>query len=181
MKNVLVIGAHFDDAELGCGGTMAKLAAAGSNVYKLTLTDNVTDFHQMNIRVEFKDSLSDSGRACKVLGVKEITDFDFARCNHLAYSAEMMQKVEKVIFQHEIDTVFIHFFHDANQDHVAASQICRTAARHCQNVLYYQSNGYVAEQAFHPTVFIDISAFIDKKREALAQYAQNHNRFNRLF
>ena len=49
MENILVIGAHFDDAELGCGGTMAKLSAEGKNVYKLTLTDNVTDFRQMKI------------------------------------------------------------------------------------------------------------------------------------
>lgn len=181
MNNILVIGAHFDDAELGCGGTMAKFAAQGKKVYKLTLTDNVTNFAQMNIRVGFESSLSDSSRACAVLGVQEITDFKFAACNYLHYSAEFMQQVEHVIYQREIDTVFIHYDADANQDHVEASRICRTAARHCKNVFYYQSNGYIPEKPFHPTFFIDISDFYEKKKAALAQYHEEHNRGDRLF
>jgi len=52
MKNVLIIGAHYDDAELGAGGTAAKLASEGKNVYKLTLTDNETNFCQMGIKVD---------------------------------------------------------------------------------------------------------------------------------
>lgn len=181
MKNILVVGAHFDDAELGCGGTMAKLAAQGANVYKLTLTDNVTNFSQMNIKVGFSDSLSDSGRACQALGVTEITDFPFVRCNELTYCSEVMQQVEAIIFERQIDTVFMHFYADANQDHVEASRICRTAARHCKNVLYYQSNGYIPEHPFHPTFFVDVSDYIDKKRLALSQYQGDHDRGNRLF
>lgn len=180
-KNVLVIGAHFDDAELGCGGTMAKLAAAGCNVYKLTLTDNVTNFSQMNISVSFSDSLSDSGKACRELGVSEITQFRFAPCNRLEYSAEFMQQVEAVIFDKQIDTAFLHFYDDANQDHIAASQIGRTAARHCRNVLFYKSNGYITSQPFNPTVFVDISDFYEAKERALFCYEGDHNRFNRLF
>lgn len=181
MNNILVIGAHFDDAELGCGGTMAKLAAQGKNVYKLTLTDNVTHFKQMNISVSFEDSLSDSAKACEVLGVTEICDFEFAECNHLQYSSEFMQKVESIIFDYQIDTVFAHFYADANQDHVEASRICRTAARHCKNFFYYQSNGYVREESFHPTFFIDVSDYIEKKKASLAQYQSAHNRGDRLF
>ena len=33
-NNILIVGAHFDDSELGAGGTAAKLAAEGKNVYK---------------------------------------------------------------------------------------------------------------------------------------------------
>ena len=55
MKNVLIVGAHYDDTELGAGGTAAKLAAEGKNVYKLTLTDNVTRFAHMNIQVEYAE------------------------------------------------------------------------------------------------------------------------------
>lgn len=181
MNHILVIGAHFDDAELGCGGTMAKLIAEGKKVYKLTLTDNVTHFQQMNIHVDFTDSLSDSGRACDILGVSEITDYHFASCNHLSYSAEIMQQVEAIIYKYQIDTVFIHFDADANQDHVEASRICRTAARHCRNVFYYQSNGYITEKPFYPTFFVDISNYYEKKKAALEQYHQEHNRGDRLF
>ena len=37
-KKILAIGAHFDDIELGCGGTLAKHARAGDNVYAYVAT-----------------------------------------------------------------------------------------------------------------------------------------------
>lgn len=93
LQNILVIGAHFDDSELGCGGTMAKLASEGKNVYKLTLTDNVTNFEQMNIHVDMESSRLDSAKACKEMRAKEITDFDMIKCNALVYTTEIIQKV----------------------------------------------------------------------------------------
>ena len=180
MENILVVGAHFDDAELGCGGTMAKLAAEGKKVYKLTLTDNVTDFKQMNIHVDMDSSREDSANACKELNVEEV-NFDMVKCNELNYSTKLMQKVESIIWEKKIDTVFIHNNADLNKDHVAASQICLTAARHCKNIFYYQSNGYVLDQAFYPTFFIDISEYYKKKERALNYYRGDHNRFDRLF
>ena len=181
MKNVLIIGAHFDDAELGAGGTAARLVEEGKKVYKLTLTDNRTDFKQRSIVVDYDSSREQSARACKELGVVEIVDFKPEECSKLAYSKEIMQRVEKVIFDYEIDTVFIHFGTDMNRDHIAANEICLTAARHCDNVLEYQSNGYILDNEFYPTFFVDISKYVNKKRNALNQYSANHNRFNRLF
>lgn len=181
INNALVIGAHFDDAELGAGGTAAKLVADGKNVYKLTLTDNVTKFSQKNIIVDYEASRMQSKKACKVLGVKEIVDFEPVECSTLAYSKEIMQRVEKIIYDYRIDTVFIHFGTDMNQDHIAASTICVTAARHCSNILEFQSNGYILDNVFYPTFFVDISDYIGKKREALACYSTEHDRFNRLF
>lgn len=42
-----------------------------------------------------------------------------------------MQKVEDILYKSKIDTVFIHFLNDLNQDHIEASKIYLTAARHC--------------------------------------------------
>lgn len=181
MENILVVGAHFDDAELGCGGTMARLAHEGKKVYKLTLTDNVTNFEQMNIHVDMQSSQVDSANACKEMGVEEICDFKMIKCNELTYTTEVMQRVEAIIFEKKIDTVFIHYDSDMNQDHIAASKICLTAARHCKNILYYQSNGYILDKAFYPTVFFDISDFYESKKKALNHYRGDHNRFDRLF
>ena len=180
-QNILIIGAHYDDTELGCGGTAAKLAENGKNVYKLTLTDNETNFSQMNIHVDADSSIRQSADACCVLGINEISEFKPVECNSLSYSTEIMQRVERVIFDLKIDTVFMHYYDDMNQDHVEASRICKTASRHCKNVLMYHSNGYILQQQLNPTVFIDISSQINKKLKALACYKGDHNRFNKLF
>ena len=181
MNNILIVGAHFDDAELGAGGTAAKLASQGKKVYKLTLTDNETNFSAMNINVAFESSKQQSAEACRILGIEEITDFKPVACSELEYSKEVMQRVEKYIFDLNIDTIFMHFNADMNTDHVAASRICLTAGRHCKNIIQFQSNGYVLENVFYPTFFVDISDYIEKKRQALASYGKEHNRFDSLF
>ena len=179
--NALGIGAHFDDVELGCGGTLARIVDEGGKAYKLTLTNNVTNFAAMGIKVDFESSLRDSANACKELGVQEILDIPFQNCNSLEYSTELMQRIERIIFDYNIDTVFIHYNSDFNQDHVAASILSLTAARHVNNILYYQSNGYILESCYYPTFFVDISKYAQKKKLALSKYRGDHNRFNRLF
>lgn len=180
MNNILIVGAHFDDAELGAGATAAKLVSEGKKVYKITLTDNVTRFEQKNISVDYDSSLSDSARACKVLGVKELP-FEPVPCNHLTYDTDVMQRIEKIIYDYNIDTIFMHFSSDMNNDHIAANKLCLTAARHCRNIIQFQSNGYVLDNVYYPTYFVDVTKFIEKKKNALACYGSEHNRFNRLF
>lgn len=181
MENILVIGAHYDDAELGVGGTMAKLAANGKNVYKLTLTNNVTMSSHLHINVQYETSVKESAKACEVLGITEINDFSPVECCQLFYDTKIMQKVEDILYAYKIDTVFMHYIDDLNQDHISASKICLTASRHCNNIFFYQSNLYILPHIFTPTIYFDISAFIEKKKEALYKYTGDHNRFNALF
>lgn len=180
INNVLIVGAHFDDAELGAGGTAAKLADQGKNVYKVTLTDNVTRFEQRDIHVDYDSSANQSKKACEILGVHEL-GFETEECSKLVYSKEVMQRLEAIIFKYNIDTVFIHFNEDMNRDHIEANNICLTAARHCANIFEYQSNGYILDNVFYPTFFVNISDYIEKKKLALSQYGTEHNRMNRLF
>lgn len=181
MQNILIVGAHFDDAELGAGGTAAKLADEGKNVYKVTLTDNVTRFAHRNVNVDYSTSRLQSQEACKVLGITELEFNPPEECSKLEYSKEVMQRLESIIFEYDIDTVFMHFSEDMNQDHVEACKICLTAARHCANILEFQSNGYILDNAFYPTYFVNISDYVERKEEALSKYGTEHNRMNRLF
>ena len=86
MKKILVIGAHFDDAELGVGGSMAKWKQENKDVYKLTLTDNVTDFKIRNIKVDYESSFQESAEACKLLGIREITHIPYEKCTELNFN-----------------------------------------------------------------------------------------------
>ena len=178
--NILVIGAHYDDAELGVGGVMARLSNEGHKVYKLTITNNETRFDQKNIEVNYESSAIQSAEACRILGVEEVP-FDPVECSHLFYSTETMQRIEKIVYDLNIEMAFIHFHSDMNQDHVEASRISSTALRHCKTVLAYQSNGYLLNEAFYPRYFMDISDTFEKKKEALKCYGREHDRYGRLF
>ena len=180
MENILIVGAHYDDTELGAGATAARLVAQGKNVYKITLTDTEVLSEKMNLDIKAERASENSRAACNVLGVKEI-EFTTAPYGELKYEKKMMQELENIINEKEIDTVFFHFKNDYNSDHVAAHQICMTAARHCRNLLMYQSNPYIVVEAFYPDIFFDVSDYIELKRKALSCYDEEHNRQGNLF
>ncbi len=181
MDRILIIGAHYDDAELGVGGTAAKLASEGREVYKLTLTNNVTRSKHLHLDIAYEPSVRESANACKTLGIQEVTDFEPVECNELFYNTKDMQRIEEVIYSKKIDTVFMHYMEDMNQDHVEAAKLCKTASRHCKNVFMYKSNMYVLTMPYYPSVFVDITDFVKMKKEALGQYEEQHNRYNTLF
>jgi len=181
MQNILVIGAHYDDAELGVGGSMAKWAKNGKNVYKLTLTDNVTKFDKRGINVDNESSVKESVKACEILGVTEITDFELEVCTQLQFNKTQMQQIESFIIDNSIDTVVMHYVSDIQQDHVHASTISYVAGRYCDNLLMYQSNKYVLPKDFYPRYFEDITQTIELKKKALSMYGEGHNRYNSLF
>lgn len=176
MENILLVGAHYGDIELGCGGTAARLVADGKKVYKLILTDNFVRESSFNKYTAPESSVQDSKKACDILGIYEITDFTKVPNCNLIYSTELMQRVETVILKYHIDTVFMHSENDMNHDHTEASKICKVAARHVSNLYTYRSNIYITEVQFQPKVYWDISDFISKKEEALAAYGHEHQR-----
>lgn len=181
MNKILVIGAHYDDAELGAGGSMAKWSVEGKDVYKITLSDNVTNFERRNIKVGYEDSKQESANACKLLGVKEIADFPTQPCTELVFTKKQMQLLESYILDNKIDTVVMHNIIDVQQDHVHAATISYVAARYCDNLLMYQSNKYVLPMDFYPRYFVDVTNTIELKKDALNCYGYAHNRYKQLF
>lgn len=165
---------------LGLVAPWPDASRGGHNVYKLTLTDNVTKYEQRGIFVDHESAAAQSAKAAKILGVKEV-EFEPIGCCQLFYTTEIMHRVERIAYELEIDTAFLHYNSDMNQDHVEASRICMTALRHCRDLLMYQSNGYILEKDYYPRFFVDISKTIEKKREALACYNKEHDRYGRLF
>lgn len=176
IKNILALGAHFDDVELGVGGSLAKFSEEGKRIYKLTITDDSYDN-------KLENTLEVSKKSCKVLGIKQINRKEYDICNDLKFSNKTMQEIEKIIKDLNIDTLFAHYHSDINQDHKNASEISYVAGRYCRNVLFYQSNRYVLPSDFYPRFFINITKTLPLKKKALSLYAKQggHNRNNRLF
>ncbi|MBO4251200.1 MAG: PIG-L family deacetylase [Clostridia bacterium] len=180
MKNILIIGAHYDDAELGVGGTAARFVAENKKVYKITLTNTQVKSSIMSLDIKAERAQENSRNACLCYGAVEIP-FHTAPYGELTYSRTMMQELEKIINEYDIDTCFFHFKSDYNTDHLSAHRICMTAARHCNNLLMYQSNPYITSEAFYPNVFFDISDYVHLKEKALSCYDAEHNRQGNLF
>lgn len=181
MKKILVIGAHYDDAELGAGGSMAKWRQERKSVWKMTLSDNVTNFKARDIEVKADEAEAESCKASEILDVQEVHLPHLQPCTDVAYQRSQMQIIEKFILEQKIDTLVMHNTFDVQQDHVHAATISYVAGRYCDNILMYQSNKYVLPQDFYPRYFVDITETVQWKRDALACYSTEHNRYQQLF
>ena len=105
--NVLAVGAHPDDIEHGCGGTLRKLGYLPSNnSFMLVMTDGANNGH-VDVRRE------ESRKAADVLSANlfMLGEPD----GHLQVERRVIQKVEKCISSNQIDTVFVHAPPDSHQ------------------------------------------------------------------
>ena len=120
MTQILVVGPHPDDQELGMGGTIAKLTSQGHDVLLLDMTNGEPTPHgSPEIRAK------EANTAADVLGVKRTTvDLPNRRVEH---SIEARHAVASVIRTHQAEMIFAPYFEDAHPDHIATTRIVEDA------------------------------------------------------
>jgi LmbE family N-acetylglucosaminyl deacetylase len=173
-SNVLAVSAHFDDAELGCGGTLARHARAGDTVWLYVATrSGYTNMAGASVRTA--DTARKEGlRAAAALGATLI-EGGFETF-HVKYDDALISALRRIIEDRKIDTVYFPWAGDAHQDHRAVARAAMTAARHCPRLLMYRINYYDTEEAFTPRHFVDISATFSAKVRALKAHASEMKR-----
>lgn len=162
MKRILAIGAHPDDIEIGCGGTLAKHVADGDEVTMLVITDGANGPGHIEQRMDEQQS------SCEVLGVKQLVWGRIPDCEVSLHEKALVGVIERVIRETRADIIYTHSINDSHQDHVAVARGTLGAARHCPTILAYDAPSSIG---FQETVFVDISTTIDKKVEALQCHA----------
>lgn len=170
--NVLAIGAHHDDIELGAGGTLAKLVKDGHKVYGLVLTNSETHYEIAGIHRSREQALEEAQIVAGIVGFTLLpAPEEFAaNVGELEYSSKYMRSIEDIVHQNKIELVFCHWLYDMNDDHRAASRLSIAAARHLNKILMYRSNWYQVDRPFNPLVYCDISETIETKKKALLSY-----------
>ena len=184
--NILVVAAHPDDEVLGCGGTIARHAAAGDNVSVFIAAEGATSRDSArNAKARSRDILDlreAARRAAAILGARilEFGDFPDNRMDTVPL-LDVVKKVESVISRVKPSVVYTHHGCDLNIDHRVLHQAvvtsCRPMPKQCVTRLFFfevmsstewQTPG--AQPAFSPTWFVDISRALVKKRKALGAY-----------
>lgn len=161
-KNILVVGAHPDDIELGCGGSIAKHLDLGDNVFILIMTNGENGDHHYD-REECLNSL-------KILGIKSENIFfgNFPDGN-LIDNNITVSFIEKYINKFSINKVYTHSPEDRHQDHRNCSNAVSSAARKIPEILLFQ--GPSTKVNFEPHYFVQLSENeLKKKIEALSCY-----------
>lgn len=182
MKTILVVGAHADDEVLGCGGTMARLAAEGADVHVLLLADGETA--RDGAGAAEKDARNAAAaEAARILGCKSTQGHAFPD-NRLdsVDLLDIVKVIEQRIAELRPDTVFTHHNGDVNIDHrrvhEAVLAACRPQPGHpVKQLLFYEVASSTEWRPagsgipFVPNTFFDISSTLEAKRAALLAYA----------
>ncbi|MEI5907214.1 bacillithiol biosynthesis deacetylase BshB1 [Bacillus spongiae] len=173
--DILAIGAHADDVEIGMGGTLAKMAAKGKNIVICDLTQ--ADLSSNGSIALRKD---EANRAGNILGINRRVTLDLP--DRGLYMNEVnIQKIVDVIRKFKPQLVFAPYSIDRHPDHGNASKLIREAvfssgihkykskesleAHRPKALYYYMING------FHkPDFMVTIDDYMETKIRSLEAY-----------
>ncbi len=166
--SILAVGAHPDDIELGCGGTLFKAVKSGTKITAIYMTKGELSGDK-NTRVK------ESRKALSILSVDKVYFADFPDAN-VPNSYRAIEFLERFVSDNDVSAVLTHSVNDVHQDHRQIGWLSMSAFRNVPIVLAYESPR--ATSAFAPNYFVDISDCTDHKWAALkcheSQYAKRY-------
>lgn len=182
MKKVMFIAVHPDDETLGCGGAILKHKAQGDQIVWLVLTGP-----QKGLMPHFTDEFL-AKREAMVNSVAEAYGFDEAiklnlptQMLHTLDLREIIQKVSDVFKRIQPNIIYTMFANDVHSDHRVAFDAvysCTKSFRYpfIEQILMIEALSEtefapsISSKAFVPNVYVDITAYIEKKLQIMSMY-----------
>ena len=168
--NILAIGSHPDDIEIGCGGALLRHRAQGDQVKMLVLTGGGRggDINSGNLvftRMKEAKTAADLIDASLILW--DYTDTEIPE------TYALVEKIERIVNEFKPDRVYIPYGQDTHQDHRVTSNVAKSACRKVKQILEYEEPS--SYNSFTANYWIDITDHIEKKLEAIkAHVSQGH-------
>lgn len=176
--DAIFFGAHPDDVEIGCAGTIAKLTSQGKKVAIVDVTKA-----ELSTRGNVFTRAQEAQNAAKILGVDNRIILDIPDGN-IEISQENIIKIIKIIREFKPKIIFAPYFNDRHPDHINISKLIKNAFFYSglQKIQTFQNNleqqfyrpkqffYYMTYYMFEPSFVIDISDFMDIKLQALKSY-----------
>jgi LmbE family N-acetylglucosaminyl deacetylase len=164
---VLAVAPHPDDTEIGCGGTLIKLAKAGHKIYLAVMTQGDAGGQPARRRQE-QEAAAKLYKAAGIfwLGFKD---------TQVPLTKESIDALDGVLKKVNPDLVFAPHSNDTHQDHRNTGAQVLSATRYSKNVLFYEVPSSVD---FTPDVFVDITKELPVKYKALRLHKSQVNKVN---
>lgn len=176
--DVLAIGAHPDDVELGCGGTIAKLISEGKKVAIIDLTEG-----ELGTRGTNETRAQEAATASEILGISARENLKM-KDGFIINSQEYQFRIIEMIRKYQPEIVLCNAIDDRHPDHAKAAKLVSDACFLSGLVKIktdYEGKSqkfWRPKQVFHyiqwkniePDFVMDISGFLDKKIEACLAY-----------
>lgn len=160
-EKILCIGAHFDDIELNCLGTILRLINDGSQVYLVVCTSGEAGGNPKARRIE-------QNVVNKLVGYKQVF-YLHKPDGFLKQDAKLIKELEEIVDKVKPDMVLTHSEDDFHQDHVVVSKAVRAVNRYSHFSTFCFPSQDV-KQPFFANLYIDISDYFEKKLEILKEF-----------
>lgn len=176
--DILAIGAHPDDVELGCGATLAKEIASGKKVGILDLTQG-----ELGTRGTAETRAVEAREAASILGVSIRENLAFADGFFVNDKAHQLEII-KIIRKYKPDIIICNAIDDRHIDHGKGSKLVSDACFlsglvKIETTLDDENqNPWRPKQVYHyiqwkhiePDFVVDVSKFMDIKMKAVLAY-----------
>jgi len=165
---VVCVGAHPDDPESGCAGTLSRYAELGHSVTVVYLTRGERGIHDKGLDEAGKIRTAECEKACRVMG----THASFF--GQIDGATEMtrahVESMTKVLAEEQPDVVFTHWPVDTHMDHQVASILtirAYMALGERPHLYFFEVNTGSQSQGFLPNTYVDVTSVLEKKKTAL--------------
>lgn len=153
---VLVVGAHPDDAEMMCGGTICLHNGKGDDVCIVVATNGNSENRCKEAR--------DAAAALKINEITFLGLIDGVVTDRL----ETVKLLEPIISRLKPDIIYTHTYKDRHQDHRNIAYATFSAARNCKCILTCEVSSTTSD--FSPHLFTDITEVLERKISILRLY-----------
>jgi len=167
-NRILVIGAHTDDVEIMCGGTISKFIEFGSEVYYSTFS-----YADKSLPEGFPEGTTGKEvlQATAVFNIRPINVFlfDFEVRVFPKFRQEILENLVKLRKSIDPDLVITHNSNDTHQDHKVISEETFRAFKQTSSIWGYES--FKNNRVFDNDLYVKLNSFhIDKKIQAMSKY-----------
>ena len=177
--HILAIGAHPDDVELSCSGTLLKHISLGQKIGILDLTKG-----ELGTRGSAEIRAQEAEKAAQILGIhvrENLGMYDGFFMN----TPENQIEIIKIIRKYQPDIVLCNAIYDRHPDHAKGSNLVSDACFYSGLVkIETEFNGekqkawrpkfvyhYIQDRYIKPDFIVDISAHIEKKMECILAFS----------
>ncbi len=179
MMNVLAVGSHYDDLELGCSGTLIKHVQAGDKVTLLVITDSAYRNPDGEWVRRPEEAEAEGKKAAAIIGA-ELICLNY-KTLEVPFDEGLTRKILHIIEERKIDTIYSHWTGDLHRDHQYAAKSTLMAGRHVPRFLMYRSNHYDTEQQFRGNFYSDITDVMHLKMEVIRAHESELERVRRTW
>src|SRR3954463_552291 len=172
---IVCVGAHPDDPEAGCAGTLARYSALGHEVTVLYLTRGERGIKGKSLEEAAAIRSAECEAACKLMGAKAV--FAGQIDGETEFNHDRLDAFSKLFFAEEPDIVFTHWPIDTHMDHQVASFLTmRAQMSHMRpfQLYFFEVDTGSQSQGFVPNTYVNVTPVLEKKKAALCVHVSQN-------